>query len=143
VRWSSYRRDDFDFDFEQGMRDMAIKHGLFLPQGFTGELAEFSNPAAAWRALTASPRRPTPTDTRPAARPRTPSGCRIGPSPHRSRHPRFLLLSKSATGRAMITKDSYTYTINFLRQDKSLRDHRAEHRPAARPKWPECSRGLV
>jgi alkanesulfonate monooxygenase SsuD/methylene tetrahydromethanopterin reductase-like flavin-dependent oxidoreductase (luciferase family) len=31
---------------------MAIKHGLFLPQGFTGELAGFQDPAAAWQALT-------------------------------------------------------------------------------------------
>ena len=34
------------------MRDMAMKHGLFLPQGFTGELAGFQDPAAAWEALT-------------------------------------------------------------------------------------------
>jgi F420-dependent oxidoreductase-like protein len=34
------------------MRDMAIKHGLFLPQGFTGELAGFQDAAAAWQALT-------------------------------------------------------------------------------------------
>jgi hypothetical protein len=33
----------------------------------------------------------------------------------------------------MITKDSYTYTIKILRQDKSLRDHGADHRFAAHP----------
>jgi hypothetical protein len=48
---------------------------------------------------------------------------------------RFLLLSCWTRRRAMITKDSCTYTIIFLRQDKSLRDHRDEHRLAA---WHKC-----
>jgi hypothetical protein len=45
-----------------------------------------------------------------------------------------LLLSPSAPLRAMIMKDPCTHTTIILRHDKTLRDHRPEHRIAARPR---------
>ena len=35
----------------------------------------------------------------------------------------------------MITKDLYTYTIIFLHQDKTLRDHSSRHGLVTLPEW--------
>jgi hypothetical protein len=39
---------------------------------------------------------------------------------------RLLLLSQATTTGGVITKDSCTYTIRFLRQERILRDHEKE-----------------